>query len=150
MSIYSSIASLGFMLCLYTIAANAADDGFKCKTRTDLVGPCWSVHGRLRVGNGNPSTRIWPIGTMRLLGVQDQFFDNDEESASPEEIRKYGFTAQIFADYMVCPLTKEKSGEMQIVCISSAKHIHVEKWLDAKLNEIKPPIWLTPPDTGEY
>lgn len=129
-------------------AATAADDDFKCKTRTDLVGPCWTVHGRLNVGNGTPSARIWPIGSKKLLGVEDAFFDNDEESATPKEIRKYGFTAQIFADFLVCPITKEKAGVMQIVCVSAATHIHVEQMLDQKLNVIKP-VWSTPPDVSE-
>lgn len=137
------------VVCVAAMAsAIAADDSFKCKARNDLVGSCWKVHGRLRVGNGNPATRIWPIGTKRLLGVQDEDFGNDEESAEPAEIRKYGFTAQIFADFIVCPLTKEKPGEMQIVCISGAKNIHVEKWLDRNLNEIKP-VWFTVPDVSE-
>lgn len=130
------------------VSATAADDSFKCKTRKDLVGPCWTVHGRLRVGNGNPATRIWPIGTKRLLGVEDESFGNDEESAAPAEIRKYGFTAQIFADFIVCPLSKEKPGEMQIVCISGAKNIHVEKWLDQNFNEIKP-VWFVIPNVSE-
>jgi hypothetical protein len=118
-----------FIGILVTLPAfSATSDHYQCKTRHDLVGPCWTVHGRLRVGNGTPSARIWPIGTHRLLGVMEQDFNNDEEFAAPAPLRQYGFDAQIFADFFVCPLTKTKPGVMQSVCISGAKHIRVDRF----------------------
>jgi hypothetical protein len=32
-------------------------------------GECFWVRGRLSAANGNPTFRIWPIGTHRMLGV---------------------------------------------------------------------------------
>lgn len=123
-------------------------DAYQCRSRHDLVGPCWTVHGRLHVYNGSPSARIWPVGTHRLLGVQDQFFDGDEESAEPAELRRFGPGAYIYANFFVCPLTKSKPGVMQIVCISGAKHIRVERYLD---DSGKSKVaWHKLPDTRKY
>src|SRR5229473_8064454 len=51
-------------------AATSARAGHKipCKT-PENASLCYWTHGRLSVYNGNPSFRIWKIGTHRLLGV---------------------------------------------------------------------------------
>ena len=41
----------------------------RCKGNPALVGQCFTIHGRLRAYNGNPTFRIWPIGTRRIVGV---------------------------------------------------------------------------------
>src|ERR1700754_4715838 len=40
---------------------------------------CRTVHGRISAANGNPSIRIWVVGTKRMLGVgsQDDLSLND-------------------------------------------------------------------------
>src|SRR5262245_25037644 len=43
-----------------------------------------TVHGRLTYSNGNPSCRIWIVGTRRLLGVRES---NDEVAYMPKELR---------------------------------------------------------------
>jgi hypothetical protein len=48
---------------------DSVDQISHCSDRRDLVGACFTVRGRLSVYNGNPSVRIWPIGTTRLLGL---------------------------------------------------------------------------------
>ena len=40
-----------------------------CKDNPRVVGPCITVHGRLSLYIGNPSIRIWRIGTKRILGL---------------------------------------------------------------------------------
>ncbi len=46
--------------------------GFQaCKSDPDIVGVCFTVHGRLSAWNGAPTMRIWRIGTKRILGVHD-------------------------------------------------------------------------------
>src|SRR5689334_2514264 len=54
-------------LALWLFAA--ASPAPACKANPDLAGKCFVVHGRLRAYNGNPTYRIWPAGTRRLLGV---------------------------------------------------------------------------------
>ena len=90
----------------------------RCKGNSAVVGECFVVHGRLSVWNGNPSLRIWPIGTKRMLGVSDSF-------KLPEEMetRMGHFDDEVYADFEVCPLRKEKPRTMQDVCVESAKNI---------------------------
>ncbi len=101
-----------------------------CRARSDLVGKCFSVHGRLSVYNGTPSIRLWPIGTKRLLGV----IDPNEASSTPGEPilpgnikRKLDWDKDVLGDFEVCPLTKQKPGHMQTVCIQSGNHLIVRK-----------------------
>ena len=112
---------------------------------------CYWTHGRLSFYNGDPTLRIWKIGTRRLLGVFNgpshfppriTSFDDDVFSPElPKNLEKIYraewkrlerdhrgiFPNDVFADFEVCPLEPEKKGEMQAVCIESAKNIFVEK-----------------------
>src|SRR5579864_3135963 len=55
-----------------------------CKDDSAVVGACFTVHGRYTFYNGGtPRTRIWIIGTKRLLGVDDLMKDTDEEGEFP-------------------------------------------------------------------
>jgi hypothetical protein len=92
------------------------------------------------MGNGNPSYRLWKIGSHRLLGilsgpskyVQDYpLFGRDLDNEAPEfplniERNLDAYNNVIFADFEVCPLEPEKPGAMQAACIESAKNIFVE------------------------
>src|SRR6266487_37671 len=42
-----------------------------CSARSDLVGKCFMVHGRLSVYNGTPSIRLWPIAPGSFSGAFD-------------------------------------------------------------------------------
>ncbi|MGB0037012.1 MAG: hypothetical protein WBP79_16200 [Candidatus Acidiferrales bacterium] len=102
------------------ICPAAAPQTKKCKGNERLVGDCFKVHGRMTMGNGGPAIRIWRIGTDRKLGVWD---DDEEPNVAwlPSRISKVlDEDHQIFADFEVCPLTKEKADELQIVCVESA------------------------------
>src|ERR1035438_7832407 len=74
-----------------------------CGAENTFVGPCYAVRGRLSYYNGTPSTRIWIVGTHRILGVPS------EDSDLPSNVRPLlkGFGDQIFADFVVCPLSKD-------------------------------------------
>jgi predicted AlkP superfamily pyrophosphatase or phosphodiesterase len=95
------------------------------KTRCEPVGDSFRVHGRLSVYIGNPSCRIWVIGTNRILGIREV----EEECLIPpslsqilhEEINN----RLIFADFIVSPLTEYKEGVMQSVRIESAENVVV-------------------------
>ena len=87
--------------------------------------PCFVVHGRLQAFNGNPTFRIWQIGTRRILGVRD----NPENSQLPVAIKQaFGsdaFSHTIYGDFKVCPVTIHRAGVMQMVRIESATRLSV-------------------------
>jgi hypothetical protein len=115
---------------------------------------CYWTHGRLSVYEGNPTLRIWKLGTHRILGVYNgpshfppRISSFDDDVFNPElpanlgdaylgdrrRWEKQGNTGygppDIFADFEICPLEPEKKGEMQAVCIESARNVFVEnRW----------------------
>lgn len=106
-------------LALLLLAASPGQ-GRACRDSAELAGKCFVVHGRLRAYNGNPTFRIWPIGTARLLGVTGPH--PGEEPVMPADLG-CNFDHDIYADFEVCPFTVEKRGVMQRTCIESAGHI---------------------------
>jgi hypothetical protein len=99
-------------------AVSKAQNTPRCAENPTVIGECFVVHGRLSVWNGNPTFRIWPVGTKRMLGVREEF-------ELPPELDPYlgRFDDVVYANFNVCPLTKNKPGVMQIVCVESATHI---------------------------
>ena len=78
----------------------------------------------MQAANENPSVRIWKVGTKRVLGVRNKNLKN-----LPKKVREeFSFGVFVFADYKVCPLTKEKPGRMQMVCVESMKNIRIEDY----------------------
>src|SRR5258705_8847366 len=66
----------------------------------------FTVHGRLSRYNGNPSHRIWIVGTHRLLVISGSI---NEVPSMPEEL--LGFLSsdkEVFVDFVVEPLTPSK------------------------------------------
>jgi hypothetical protein len=119
-----------------------------CKTPENAA-LCYWTHGRLSVANGNPSFRIWRIGTHRILGVFNgpshfppRTIADDESPEFPPELdrayeadnrahkRATGFMwavpPPVFANFEVCPLDPERKGWMQPVCVESARNIFIE------------------------
>jgi hypothetical protein len=90
-----------------------------CQAHPSLVGACVVVRGRLRAYNGNPTFRIWPVGTERLLGVTGA--GPGEEPIMPADLGP-SFQRDVFADFTVCPFTKQVRGAMQRVCIERASN----------------------------
>lgn len=107
-----------------------------CKT-SENAAFCYWTHGRLSVYNGNPSLRVWKIGTKHLLGIYSgpSTFPprTSEDSESPElpanleNLDGALDGGEIFADFEVCPLRPEHPRQMQPACIQSAKNIVVER-----------------------
>src|SRR6266581_6380137 len=90
-----------------------------CSARSDLVGKCFMVHGRLSVYNGTPSIRLWPIGSRRLLGVLDPMDTSNAPGPSilPTSIKgQLDWDKNVFGDFLVCPLTRAVPGRMQTIC----------------------------------
>jgi hypothetical protein len=101
-----------------------------CSARSDLVGKCFMVHGRLSVYNGTPSVRLWRLGSKRLLGVFDPKDPSGElgEAAIPATVKaKLDWDKFVFGDFLVCPLTRSQPGRMQTICIESAKNLVVRQ-----------------------
>jgi len=99
-----------------------------CKGNPDLVGECFHVHGRVYIANGGPQMRIWRVGTDRVLGVVPS-----EDEIIPDKLNKALFNDagelanDVYGDFDVCPFTKRKPEEMQMVCVESASHLVVKK-----------------------
>jgi len=127
-------------LALCALAAQAlpqatAQRKIPCKT-PEIAASCYWTHGRLNFANGAPSYRIWKIGTKRILGVYSgpsrypPRTDKDSELPEfPAEIDKVFRPPNntVYADFEICPLEQERKGEMQAVCIESAKNVVVEE-----------------------
>lgn len=113
---------IALALLLMCADANAAPpSSLACKNSPHLVGPCFTVHGRLAVYNGSNVFRIWPIGTHRLIAIVN-VDDRTVEPVLPPEIegpleRGTATGVALFGDYEVCPVTRQKPGTMQDVCL---------------------------------
>ena len=95
-----------------------AEDG--ARANLNPVAQCFDVRGRMSLTNGTPSLRIWVIGTKRILGV-----DGGEDSVVPQEVRELltSFQTDLFGDFTVCPLSRQKPGEMQRVYVKAARNL---------------------------
>jgi len=110
-----------------SLPAREAQDK-SCRQHPQLVGKCFTVHGRLSVYNGAPAMRIWKVGTKRMLGVSEQRFAVPGYRNVPETIQnQLNQDVDIFGDFLVCPFTRPKAGEMQLVCIDEGKKLNVQK-----------------------
>jgi hypothetical protein len=93
--------------------------------RYEPVDEPFRVHGRLSVYCGNPSCRIWIVGTNRILGIREI----EEKPLIPpglHRILKEDINDRlIYADFVVSPLTRYKEGVMQMVKVESAENVVV-------------------------
>jgi hypothetical protein len=111
-----------------------------CKTAGNAAS-CYWTRGRLSLYNGNPPWRLWKVATHRILAIYSgpatwQRRD-EQDSENPEFPINLGkvYRSQVndpslervFADFEICPLERERSGQMQSACIESAKNIFVQK-----------------------
>jgi hypothetical protein len=116
----SSIALALFALCI----GSAAQTERLCKNNADLVGACFSLHGKVYYSNGTPPLRIWKVGTKRILGILPA-----ENEIVPKNLARAlkGFDKQVYGNFDVCPFSKEKPGAMQMVCVESAKALRIRR-----------------------
>ena len=118
--------TLGFIGPALSIPPKPGDKS--CREHPQLVGSCFKIHGRLSVYNGAPALRIWKIGTRRIIGVSDQRFAIAGYRNVPEEVQaKIDQDKVLFGDYLVCPFTRPRNNEMQLVCIEKATNLVVKK-----------------------
>ncbi|HAF12695.1 MAG TPA: hypothetical protein DCK99_03145 [Blastocatellia bacterium] len=99
-----------------------------CREHPQLIGKCFNAHGRLSTYNGNPAVRLWRIGTKRVLGVSEQRFSLPGYCNIPEDLsQQLKGENMIIGDFLVCPFTRARPREMQLMCIESAKNVVVNK-----------------------
>ena len=119
--------TLIFLLALpQTIVAKSLERS--CKGNPKLVAECFSVRGRMQWTNGTPNLRIWRVGTKRYLGVLGTkgIAGDAEHPTLPANVR-LDWNQEAYADFEVCPFTKDTPGEMQMVCVESAKNVAIRK-----------------------
>ncbi len=67
---------------------------------------------------------LWPVGTKRMLGVTSgPRLDDADDPIRPPNLKFDHSYKPIYGDFEVCPLTPERKGEMQSVCIESASKL---------------------------
>ncbi len=145
---YALVAALTlFALAALAAPQNTAKRKIPCKTPENAAS-CYWTRGRLTCCNGNPATRMWKVGTKRIMGIlsgpnsqrhdledslHPELPSNLERAYEAEYKRRVamkdpdaGDSEPVFGDFEVCPLEPERPGWMQPVCIESATNIFVE------------------------
>ena len=128
------------------MAGGQDEPKLSCKGNSQLVGDCFVLRGRLSAVNGALSLRMWRVGTKRLLGVEGRYDDGDHnhnpEAVLPENVLQVfsPFENEVYADFEVCPFTKEKPGEMQVVCVHSASNLVVKELGHVTTRHVEPPV----------
>ena len=107
------------VLLLAASAASAASPKSPppCRGNPALVGKCFTIHGRFRAYNGNPTFRIRPIGTEWLIGVTGA--KPGDPPIMPDN-PACGLDCDVIADFELCPFSEGKPGVMQRACIEGA------------------------------
>jgi hypothetical protein len=106
-----------------------------CKTPENASLCIWT-RGRIQLGNGTPSYRLWKVGTTRLLGIysgpsvdRDSLDNEDPEfPANVQRVWQDRIGRTLWADFEVCPLERERTGFMQASCVESAQNIFIQDW----------------------
>ena len=105
--------------------------GTSCKENPQVIGECFTVHGRLGLVNGTPSVRLWKTGTDRILGIAEGSFTLSGYRNLPETIEKQlNQDIYLYGDYIVCPFTPDKPGTMQHICIESVANLTIKRRSD--------------------
>jgi hypothetical protein len=114
---------LTIFCCLIYSVAMASPNSGTCATDKRLSGPCFMIRGRLSLSNGNPSVRIWVVGTSRILGVSEGRFPPEDYSGLPQQLGSLKWDINYFGDYTVCPFESDTPGVMRLVCVDSVEHL---------------------------
>lgn len=104
------------------VQAKAQANDETCPRGSTPVDPCYKVEGTIFGANGNPTFRIHPAHSKRILGVR-----NAQDSGKPDMpdslltlLQKTDPGAgwkKYTGAFEVCPLTKQRPGHMEMVCI---------------------------------
>jgi hypothetical protein len=98
-----------------------------CRKYSKVVGECFTFKGRYSFYNGNPSQRIWMIGTHRILGVCEQSCPDLDYLPKNIKDNFKDFNTEIYGYFTVCPIRPYEKGVMQFVCIDSVQITSVKQ-----------------------
>lgn len=122
-----AMACLAVIVLSYVPSAGANE----CRDDPEVVGQCFTVHGRVAVG-ADMTTDLWPVGTKRLLGIQyppESVRNRYAEPFIPENLKVVlNPETAVFGDFVVCPFTTDVPGRLRFVCIQSASHLVARRW----------------------
>ena len=105
-------------------AALAAEAGQTCRTSHNLVGACFTVHGRL--SSGPSGVRLVLNETGRVLAVLDRQSVRQSDDVVPQSVRTLlalDSSGSIEGDYVVCPFDRTHLDRIQAVCIEEASRL---------------------------
>ena len=106
----------------------------RCSGGSKLVARCFTVRGRMVYANGSYNVRIFPRDggtTLAVANVPGSFTDEHPDGIfrMPTELFETSAPGvDIFGDFDVCPLSRERPGAMQFVCVESAKQLIVKDY----------------------
>lgn len=104
-------------------AGGGAGPTLPCRAQPALVGRCFNVRGRLSLYNGAPTIRLWRAGTKRILGVSSVYASEGYSSIPAELESRLSWETELWGEFLVCPFTRRRAGEMQMVCVESARGV---------------------------
>jgi hypothetical protein len=112
----------------------------ECQDDPDLVGQCFSVHGRLH-GTASGRIELAPVGRDPLRGRvfavlygPDPYPGRSEAVWMPETLQRLEpdfyapHSPTIYGDFLICRLEPDRPGHMRAVCVQSAEHFIVVKY----------------------
>jgi len=107
-------------ICPLTLSASDTEVP-SCRKDPRVIAACYTVHGRLNNWNGNPTRRIWIVGTKRMLGLRDG-------TELPVALQKplSDFDHEVYGEFEFCPFTPQKSGVMQVGCLAAVSNYQVK------------------------
>ena len=119
------------LVCVLVLAAGAARPALAqehaepaqekpCQCRPERVGPCFKVRGSIAVYKQAPKVRLTVDSTKRVLGLEGgvpEFLEEDLDV--PQNV--------VTGDFFVCPVTRPRSGTIQLVCIESSSNLVVRE-----------------------
>jgi len=118
------------LLCFLALAGGVAPEALAqqpaqpapqeqaCQCGPKRVGACFTVRGTVSVYRRAPIVRIAVAGTKRVLGLEGgvpEFLEEDLEVPSNA----------VTGEFLVCPITRRKTGTIQLVCIESSNNMVV-------------------------
>lgn len=98
-----------------------------CRAQPRLTGKCFTVRGRLALYNGAPTIRLWRAGTRRMLGVSASYAAEGYSSIPAEIERQLNWETEVWGDFEVCPFTRARPGEMQLICVEAGRNLVARK-----------------------
>lgn len=119
------------LVCVLTLAAGAASPALAqehtepaqekpCQCRPERVGPCFTVRGSVSVHSRAPIARLTVAGSNRVYGLEGGVPESLEEDLDvPQNV--------VTGDFVLCPVTRPKTGTIQLVCIESSSNLMVRE-----------------------